>query len=230
MSDERKRNRRSTAYCTVDRQTFVRNRGYDSRLTDVCRLLLHHLSSWVDLVWNGRSASARTLERGSQVAQRKLEGRITSIHPTLLPLHQGLSGKGRGICRHEDSASANKAGCSEPNSPSRPKSKTGTGVLTMPNVTIGPDEHVRLKYSVPKSRLVEFEINANLPVKSYVLGPTTLASFSAGSETFEYYGGFADPRKTQRQTVRLPFAGSWYLVIMNPSKRHSVEVDYEVFY
>ncbi len=100
----------------------------------------------------------------------------------------------------------------------------------MPSVTIGPDQHVRLKYSVPKSRLVEFDIDADRPVKSYVLGPKALARFSEGSETFKYFGGFPDPRETQSQTVRLPFTGSWYLVIMNPDNRDSVVVDYEVKY
>lgn len=100
----------------------------------------------------------------------------------------------------------------------------------MPSVMIGPDEHVILTYSVPKSRLVEFEIDADHPVKSYILGPKTLAKFSKGSNDFRYYGGFPDPRENQRQTVRIPFSGSWHLVIMNPSKRQSVNVDYEVLY
>lgn len=100
----------------------------------------------------------------------------------------------------------------------------------MPTIKIGPDEYVEMEYKVPRHRLVEFEVEADLPVKTYVLGPKALRRFSEGSSTFRYYGGFPDARRSQHQAVRLPFTGVWYLVIMNPDKQASVRVEYEVYY
>ena len=230
LSDERKRERRTTDPGSVDGQNSLHRGSCYRLIAGVCSLLLHCLSGWLDSVRNRRSTPTRSTERGSEVAQRELEGRTTSFDSALLPIYQEFSGKGGGICWHENPSSASKDGCSEPEPIPSFQSKIGTGVLMMPSVTIGPDEHVRLKYNVPKSRLVEFEIDADRPVKSYILGPKALMRFSEGSETFKYYGGFPDPRATQRQTVRIPFSGSWYLVIMNPNKRHPVEVEYEVYY
>ena len=100
----------------------------------------------------------------------------------------------------------------------------------MANVTIKPDQFVELKYKVPETGFVKFEIDAESPVKSYVLGPGSLRRFLEGSKRFKYYGGFPDPREKQKQEVRIPFDGSWYLVIMNPNKSDPVDVEYEVYY
>ena len=87
-----------------------------------------------------------------------------------------------------------------------------------------------MEYKVPRHRLVEFEVEADLPLKTYGLGPEALERFSEGSSTFKYYGGLPDARRSQHQEVRLPFTGVWYLVILNPHKRESVRVNYEVYY
>jgi hypothetical protein len=76
---------------------------------------------------------------------------------------------------------------------------------------------------------VEFEIAAERPVKTYVVRPGGLEKFRQGELSFKYYGGFP-PRRLQRQKIWLPFSGEWYLVISNPSKGQSVDVDYEVYY
>jgi hypothetical protein len=100
----------------------------------------------------------------------------------------------------------------------------------MPRIRIGPNENVRLKYSVPDSGLVRFELDADHPVMTYIVRPKGLESFDQGSGRFRYYGGFPDPRRKQWQEVRLPFDGTWYLLIINPSEDDSVGVDYEVLY
>jgi hypothetical protein len=102
--------------------------------------------------------------------------------------------------------------------------------LTMPKIRIGPNENVRLRYSVPDSGLVRFELEADHPVMTYIVRPKGLEFFDQGSTRFKYYGGFQDPRPRQWQEVRLPFDGTWYLLIINPSKDDSVRVDYEVRY
>ena len=100
----------------------------------------------------------------------------------------------------------------------------------MTKVRIGPDENVRLRYRVPEDGLVEFELNADAPVKTYIVRPGGLELFDDGSRTFKYYGGFPDGRRKQHQRVALPFDGSWYLLIINPAKDRSVNVEYDVFY
>jgi hypothetical protein len=90
---------------------------------------------------------------------------------------------------------------------------------------------MRLRYRVPNSRVVEFEIDADRPVKSYVLRTKGLELFDQGSEKFIYYGGFPEPRRRHRQELILPFdEGHWWLLIVNPSKIHSATVIYDVWY
>lgn len=100
----------------------------------------------------------------------------------------------------------------------------------MPVAAIGPDQYIYLEYVLRTHRRFEFELDADLPVKTYVVGPRALARFEDGSRTFKYWGGFPDPRKHQHQKVWIPFTGPVYLIISNPNKRESVEVEYEVYY
>jgi hypothetical protein len=99
----------------------------------------------------------------------------------------------------------------------------------MPSTLLNPHRHLKLKYRVPKSRLVKFTVEATHPVKSYVLGPKSYERFTEGSKTFRYYGGYAEPRTSQEQTVRIPFSGTWYLVILNPESSPA-HVTYDVFF
>ena len=100
----------------------------------------------------------------------------------------------------------------------------------MPKVRLDPDENVRLRYSVPESGMIEFELEADLPVKTYIVRPRSLELFDEGNRRFKYYGGFPEARTRQAQFLRLPFEGPWYLLIVNPSKNDSVRVNYEVRY
>lgn len=100
----------------------------------------------------------------------------------------------------------------------------------MPKIRIGPDENVRLRYSVPESGLIEFELEADHPVETYILRPRGLELFDQGSDSFKYYGGFPVARRKQQQEVRLPFEGPWYLLIVNPDEDRSVNVKYDVYY
>ena len=99
----------------------------------------------------------------------------------------------------------------------------------MPKVRIGPNENVRLRYSVPDDRLIEFELEADHPVRTYIVRPRGLELFDEGKTGFKYYGGFPDARRKQNQTVRLPFEGPWYLLIVN-DEDESVGVNYDVYY
>jgi hypothetical protein len=100
----------------------------------------------------------------------------------------------------------------------------------MPVETIPPDEYISLEYKPVRSRTFEFEIDADHPVKTYVVGPRALERFEEGSKNFKYWGGFPDPRRHQRQKVWIPFSGPVYLIIANPDRYETAEVDYEVYY
>jgi hypothetical protein len=100
----------------------------------------------------------------------------------------------------------------------------------MPALTLGPDEYTTLEYILKRKGPIEFEIDADAPVRTYVVGPKGLQRFEEGSKTFKYWGGFPDPRASQKQKVWIPWSGPWYLIVTNPSKHESVGVDYEVFY
>ncbi len=100
----------------------------------------------------------------------------------------------------------------------------------MATTTLGPDHYLELEYEVPSGRLVEFEIDADRPVRSYVLSKRERDRFVQGKRDFEYFGGFPLPRSYQQQKLELPFSGWWYLVISNPSKDHSAKVRYDVFF
>jgi len=100
----------------------------------------------------------------------------------------------------------------------------------MPTVILGPNKNVRARYRVPEDGTVEFEVEADLPVKTYIVRPAGLDYFDEGSTTFKYYGGFPDPRRKQRQRLYLPFTGPWYLLIINEDEDESVRVRYEVSY
>jgi hypothetical protein len=99
----------------------------------------------------------------------------------------------------------------------------------MPVTVIDPDEYITVEYVRRKSGPVEFELSADRPVRTYILGPRDLERFEKGSKNFEYWGGFPDPRKDQQQKVWVP-SGPWYLIISNPSRGESVEVDYDVYW
>jgi hypothetical protein len=100
----------------------------------------------------------------------------------------------------------------------------------MKSATLPPNKHLRLKYSVPEDGLISFSIDAEEPIKSYVVGPKGLKAFYEDKPRFKYYGGFPEARRHHGQELRLPFKGSWYLLIVNPYRNKSVPLTYEVSY
>ena len=98
----------------------------------------------------------------------------------------------------------------------------------MPVITLPPNTYSPLEYTLRKEDFVEFTVESDIPVKTYIVRPKAFELFEKGSTTFKYYGGFPDPRLHQKQEVFLPFSGPWYLIISNPSKTKSAEVEYSV--
>ena len=101
----------------------------------------------------------------------------------------------------------------------------------MPTLTIKPKHNARMRYSVPRTRTIAFEIEADIPVKSYIVRTKGLELFDRGNNDFKYYGGFPAARKKQSQELILPYdEGHFWLVIINPSSSEAATVRYEVEY
>jgi hypothetical protein len=98
----------------------------------------------------------------------------------------------------------------------------------VPTVTLGPNEYTAAEFRLPKKGTVEINLDADHPVKTYIVGPKALQRFEEGSRTFNYWGGFQDPRARQHHTFVVPFSGPIFLLIVNPDKKESVDVEYEL--
>jgi hypothetical protein len=99
----------------------------------------------------------------------------------------------------------------------------------MPVVTIKPGKDLRVRFRVPRSRVIDYNVEAERPVTTWVLDEEGLAEFDKrrGGDVRSYYGGFPN-RYRHQQEIRLPFSGWWYLVIENLDDDRPVAVHYEV--
>lgn len=99
----------------------------------------------------------------------------------------------------------------------------------MPLVTIKPGKDLRIKFPVPKRKVIDYDVEAELPVSTFVLDEEGLRQYSNKrvDDITSYYGGF-HKRYQHRQELRLPFSGWWYLVIENLDETRPVAVHYEV--
>jgi hypothetical protein len=100
----------------------------------------------------------------------------------------------------------------------------------MPTTTLGPNRFIVLRYDLAKEGGVTLDLESDIPVKTYIVRSKALELYRQGKKNFKYYGGFPDPRMHQHQTLRLPFSGPWYLIISNPDKLLSADIQYEVSY
>jgi hypothetical protein len=102
----------------------------------------------------------------------------------------------------------------------------------MPLEAIKPNSHLKLRYPVPKRHRIDYEVEANRPVTTFVLDEEGLQEYNkrGGGDVYSYYGGFPH-RRVHRERVELPrdLEGNWYLVIQNDSEKETVAVRYEVF-
>ncbi len=97
--------------------------------------------------------------------------------------------------------------------------------------TIGPDENIRVRYTTRDRQLVRIVIESDIQVQSFVVRQAGLDLFDEGKmRTFQYYGGFALARKYHKQTLKLPFSGTWYLLIVNQNTERSAKIEYDVEY
>lgn len=99
----------------------------------------------------------------------------------------------------------------------------------MPVATIKPNTHLRIKYPVPRDGWIEYTVEADRPVTTFILDDEGLDEYynKKSGDIYSYYGGFPY-RRLHHQELKLPFRGSWYLLIINEDKREPIAVHYEV--
>jgi hypothetical protein len=107
--------------------------------------------------------------------------------------------------------------------------RQGETLNDMPVETIQPNSHLRIKYPVPRDGWIEYLVEADRPVTTFILDDKGLGEFytEKSDDIYSYYGGFSY-RRNHHQELKLPFKGSWYLLIVNDDKRQPVAVHYEV--
>jgi hypothetical protein len=98
----------------------------------------------------------------------------------------------------------------------------------MPLAAIKPGKFLQVRYSVPRNRWIEYSVEADRPVSTFILDEAGLQEFmKKGGDVYSYYGGF-HRRRSHHQELRLPFKGDWYLVIENEDDKEPAAVHYEV--
>lgn len=104
----------------------------------------------------------------------------------------------------------------------------------MPLSVIKPNSHLKIGYFVPKKRRIEYEVEASLPVTTFVLDDAGLIEYNKKrSDVYSYYGGFSHRYLHQQKVTFTPLnfeiGQPWYLIIQNDSDKEYVAVRYEVF-
>lgn len=161
----------------------------------------------------------------SKDAARELEGGTAGSNPVVLPSNSDVRGEAQ-----KDGFFGNKRTRRRTRENSQSAAIAKAGSIAMPTEIIERDHFLRAKYQVPKSRIIEFDIKADEPLKTYVMRPQDIDGFLKG-EPFRYFGGFQDPpKKHHNQELILPFSGDWVLLIVNPSKENDAKVTYHVYF
>jgi hypothetical protein len=183
-------------------------------IRDRVRRLLVHIRA-------GAEQSSSTTDQGNAVVERRLESGTNFNSSPVLPDNSDFLRTGRRSVGSEEEAT-NRWGAG-----GKPESVCGRGSL-MPVALIKPNSHLKIKYPVPRGRRIEYEVESDKPVTTYVLDEEGLDQFYNGRAEYitSYYGGFSGRRKHYQQ-LKLPFKGDWYLVIKNDQDK-AVAVHYEV--
>ncbi|MCR4318245.1 MAG: hypothetical protein NUW37_18030 [Planctomycetes bacterium] len=89
--------------------------------------------------------------------------------------------------------------------------------------------HLCIRFSASKKRELEFYVEAQKPVSTYILDREGKDAFYDGEEPRDYsYGGFTN-RKRHEQEIKLPYPGEWFLLIVNWEDNEDIAVHYEIW-
>lgn len=156
----------------------------------------------------------------SKSHQRQLESPSSSLGSIVLPNHTNFSGAtGKGALGYGETAAVRGfSKASEPAARYEP--------VVMPTTLLEPNTHLKIKYRVPRSRVIKYYVEAERPVNTHVLDEEGL-KYYYDARDFSSYGGL-NRRREHVQELRLPFLGWWFLIIENPSSKESIAVHYDV--
>ena len=172
-------------------------------------------------IWPRAVDSSREDAATVEGSKRQLESSHSIIGRAVLSDSQDIFRTGGRGFRGEKKESNGRDGSSGRESPDE--------AIIMPVALLKPDTNIRVKYPVPRNGIVEYAVEADRPVSTFVLDEKGLNQFDSGEGGYvrSYYGGFSN-RCEHHQELRLPFKGSWYLLIVNANEKEPAAVHYEV--
>ena len=83
----------------------------------------------------------------------------------------------------------------------------------MSTFTLQPQNHFAAPYNAVWAGPVTYFVESEFPTTSMVLDGNNLAAFRAG-QRFQFMGRLENAN-VHRQTVYIPYRGTWFLVIVN---------------
>ena len=98
----------------------------------------------------------------------------------------------------------------------------------MKPVLLDPDTNLRAKFQVPRDGKIEYHVESDGGVVDvFVVAEEGLRNFDQAKP---FKASVVSVRRyDHHERVKLGFAGSWYLLIVNRSKKQPVAVTYEVY-
>jgi hypothetical protein len=93
-------------------------------------------------------------------------------------------------------------------------------------LTLRQNSYIFFQFSLRRRGSIKFYVEAEQPVDTFVVDEDGFREFEAGRQC-TIYGGF-EGQQEHRQEVRVPYEGTWYLIISNPSYQ-PVAVHHEVY-
>jgi hypothetical protein len=193
----------------------------------------NHRRNWVrklcDNLLSKRNTATGETQNCTGNSKRELESWADYSSAFVLSDNQRFSGTSRRI-RGSESSTQTETSTTRESESSTNATRSRAEIIEMPTKTLAPNHFIAPEYNLSKEGSVTIFVEADIPVKSYIVRPKALEAYRTGIKNFKYYGGFPDPRMHQNQTIWLPFSGEWYLIISNPNNETEAEVNYEVSY
>lgn len=97
----------------------------------------------------------------------------------------------------------------------------------MPILTLDSDSYAPIEFKIPRPKHVEFTVEAETAVNTFLVDIGGLRDFERGAYEFFSYGGRSRRRKHEDE-IYLPEGGIYYLIIQNELS-YSVAIYFEIF-
>jgi hypothetical protein len=164
--------------------------------------------------------SLSSSEGFNRIIEPKLEGADDNTSTTILSTDLPISGRYDRFFRDKETTKATRKSTNNKGYPSQ------EGVIILPTTLLPANKFISTGYKVLRSGRVEFSVESELPVTTYIMDKKGLEDFQEGGDIYSY-GGFTN-RKIHHDKLYLDFRGIFYLVIMN-EKNEPTAVHWEVY-